>query len=49
MKNEVPDPEEVKELRELIRVKVDIYGLTKEDIEYLIDRSKKILEKDRQW
>lgn len=48
MKNEVPDPEEVKELRELIRVKVDIYGLTKEDIEYLIDRSKKILEKDRQ-
>lgn len=48
MKNEVPDPEEVKELRELIRVKVDIYGLTKEDIEYLRDRSKKILEKDRQ-
>lgn len=48
MRNEVPDPEEVEELKELIRVKIDIYGLTMEDIEYLIDRSKKILEKDRQ-
>ena len=32
-----PKPEKSEEIRELIRVKVDIYGLTKEDIDYLIE------------
>ena len=31
-----PKPEKSEEIRELIRVKVDLYGLTKEDIDYLI-------------
>ena len=35
MKNDVPDADEMEELKELIRVKIDIYGLTMEDIEYL--------------
>lgn len=43
MKNEVPDPDELKELKELIRVKIDIYGLTMEDIEYLRQQSSRIV------
>ena len=43
MKNEVPDPDEMKELKELIRVKIDIYGLTMEDIEYLRNQSNRIM------
>lgn len=43
MRNEVPDPEEVEELKELIRVKIDIYGLTMEDIEYLRNQSSRIV------
>ena len=30
-------PEESEEIKELIRVKVDLYGLTKEDIDYMIE------------
>jgi antitoxin component HigA of HigAB toxin-antitoxin module len=40
MKKEVPDPDE---LKELIRVKIDIYGLTMEDIDYLKNQSSRIL------
>ncbi len=40
MKKEVPDPDE---LKELIRVKIDIYGLTMEDIDYLKNQSNRIL------
>ena len=43
MRNDVPDPEEVEVLKELIRVKVDIYGLTMEDIEYLRNQSSRIV------
>lgn len=43
MKNEVPDPDELKELKDLIRVKIDIYGLTMEDIEYLRQQSSRIV------
>lgn len=32
-----PKPERCEEIRELIRVKVDLYGLRKEDIDYLIE------------
>lgn len=38
MKDDDPRPKgKEKEIRELIRVKVDLYGLTEEDIEYLIE------------
>jgi hypothetical protein len=40
---EDPVPKEVVELRELIRVKIDISGLTQEDIDFLKDRAKEIL------
>ena len=43
MRNEVPDPDELKELKELFRVKIDICGLTMEDIEYLRQQSSRIL------
>lgn len=43
MRNDVPDPDEVVELKELIRVKIDIYGLTMEDIEYLRNQSRRIM------
>jgi hypothetical protein len=48
MRNEVPDPDEAEELKELIRIKIDIYGLTKEDVEYLRARAKEIMKNDRQ-
>jgi 3-oxoacyl-(acyl-carrier-protein) synthase len=40
MKDDDPRPKgkgKEKEIRELIRVKVDLYGLTEEDIDYLIE------------
>ena len=43
MRNEVPDPDEVKELKELIRVKIDIYGLTMEDIDFFRSQSSRIM------
>ena len=43
MKNDVPDPAEITELKELIRVKIDIYGLAMEDIEYLRNQSSRIM------
>ena len=45
---EDPDPREDIELRELIRIKIDIYGLTKDDVEYLRARAKEIMKNDRQ-
>ena len=44
MKAEEPDAQELEELRELIRVKIDIYGLTQEDVEFLRCRAKEILQ-----
>ena len=43
MRNDVPDPDEVVEMKELIRVKIDICGLTMEDIEYLRNQSIRIV------
>ena len=48
MRNEVPDPEEVEDLKDLIRVKIDIYGLTMEDIEYLRNQSSRIVSDRRE-
>lgn len=42
---EDPEPEprdSAEELRELIRVKIDIYGLTQEDIEFLKEHAQKM-------
>lgn len=39
MKYDVPDPDEMKEL---IRIKIDITGLTEEDIEFLRKQSNRI-------
>jgi hypothetical protein len=43
MRADEPEPKEAEELRELIRVKIDIYGLTQEDINFLRSRAKEIL------
>ena len=45
MRADVPDTdtEEAESIRELIRAKIDIYGLTMEDIEYFKNVSNKIL------
>jgi hypothetical protein len=45
MRKEDPDSDvdEAEEIRELIRAKIDIYGLTMEDIEYFKNVSNKIL------
>ena len=36
-------PDDAEEMLDLIRVKIDIYGLTMEDIEYFKNASNKIL------
>lgn len=43
MKKDDPIPKEAEEIRELIRVKIDIYGLTQEDIDFLMKRAEEIL------
>lgn len=45
MKHDAPDPDitEAEEIRELIRAKIDIYGLTQEDIEFLRNESTRII------
>lgn len=43
MKNEAPIPDEMKELKELIRVKIDICGLTMEDIDFFRGQSSRIM------
>lgn len=43
MRRDVSDTDEAECLRELIRAKIDIYGLTMEDIEYFRTVSNKIL------
>lgn len=40
MKKEDPLPNAADEIRELIRVKVDLAGLRQEDIEWLIEHAK---------
>jgi hypothetical protein len=40
MNKEAPEPEGMKEL---IRVKIDIYGLTQEDIDFLRNESTRII------
>lgn len=40
---EDPEPKDAEELCALIRVKIEIYGLTQEDIDYLRKRAKEIL------
>lgn len=47
MKHDVPDPDitEAEEIRELIRAKIDIYGLTQEDIDFLRKESNHIISK----
>lgn len=42
MKKGKPKPEQTDELRELVRVKVDIIGLRQEDVEYLKSGAVKI-------
>lgn len=45
MKKDKPRPrKEAKEIRELIRVKIDIIGLRQEDIDFLRNHAKNILE-----
>ena len=38
----IPIDNEAEELRELIRVQIDIYGLTMEDIEFLRSQAERI-------
>jgi hypothetical protein len=46
MKKDKPRPKkEAREIRELIRVKIDITGLRQEDIDYLPSHAKTILDK----
>lgn len=45
MKKDKPRPKkETREIRELIRVKIDITGLRQEDIDFLRNHAKNILE-----
>jgi hypothetical protein len=41
---ETPEPKEANEIRELIRVKIDIYGLTMEDIQDILSRAQQMAE-----
>jgi hypothetical protein len=41
---EKPKPESKEEIRELIRVKIDIYGLTMEDIQDILSRAQQMAE-----
>lgn len=43
MRKDIPDTDEARELKELIRVKIDIEGLTQEDIEFLRNLSNQIV------
>lgn len=43
MKEDPFDKETDAEIKELIRVKIDIYGLTQEDIDFLRGRASEIL------
>ena len=46
MKKDKPRPKkEAREIRELIRVKIDITGLCQEDIDFLRSHAKTILDK----
>ena len=46
MKKDKPRPKkEAREIRELIRVKIDITGLRQEDIDYLRAHSNSVLDK----
>lgn len=46
MKKDKPRPrKEAKEIRELIRVKIDITGLRQEDIDYLRSHAQSVLDK----
>lgn len=46
MKKDKPRPrKEAKEIRELIRVKIDITGLRQEDIDYLRAHANSVLDK----
>ena len=46
--DEKPKGEFIKEIKELIRVKIDIYGLTEADIAYLRENARRILETRQQ-
>lgn len=45
---EKPKDEREKEIRELIRVKIDIYGLTEQDIADLREHARRMLNKHKQ-